>query len=57
MANFFAGFPGAKFKHEDNRAKDFVGGSVDFRATREAGVDTAYKPHIKDGFVLKIFAR
>ncbi len=57
VANFFAGFPGAKFQHEDNRDKAFVGGSVEFRATREAGIDTAYKPHIKQGFVLKIFAR
>ena len=54
---FFAGFPGAKFERGDNPSKAFVGGSVEFRATREAGVDTAYKPHIKDGFVLKIFAR
>lgn len=57
IAIFFAGFPGAKFQHEDNRDKAFVGGSVEFRTTREAGIDTAYKPHIKDGFVLKIFAR
>ena len=57
VANFFAGFPGAKFQHEDNRDKAFVGGSVEFRTTREAGIDTAYKPHIKEGFELIIYAR
>ena len=57
VAEFNAGFAGWRFQHEDNRAKDWVGGFVEFRATREAGRDTSHKPHIKEGFVLKIFAR
>lgn len=54
---FDAGHPGWKFRHEDNRSKDWVGGAIEFRATREAGRDFSHKPHIKEGFELHIFAR
>ena len=55
VATFDMGFPGWKFENTD---EDWVLGSVEFRATREgASFATSYAPHIKEGYVLKIFAR
>lgn len=52
------GFAGRNFQHEDNRSQDWVAGSVVFRTTRD-GVfaNGTYAPHIKDGWVLKIYVR
>ena len=58
VAVFDLGAPGWKFLHPDNQDQDWIGGSVEFRATREgASIATSYTPHIKEGYVLNIYVR
>ena len=55
VATFDMGFGGWQFENTD---EDWVLGEVEFRATREGTLfATSYAPHIKEGYVLKIFAR
>lgn len=59
------GFPGSEFHHPDNKKKKWVGGDVEFRTKlipeKKTDWDWAavrqYSPHIKEGIVLKIYAR
>ena len=58
VATFDAGFGGWQFEEQGEDLEDWLLGSVEFRATREgASFATSYAPHIKEGYVLKIFAR
>ena len=55
---FDIGFAGSNFKNPDNREKQWVGGTVEFRTTRDGlFASSTHAPHIKDGFVLKIYVR
>lgn len=58
IADLDLGFAGRNFQHEDNRSQDWVGGAVKFGATRDGQWwHQTYAPHIKEGYVLKIYVR
>ena len=58
LVDFDIGFAGAAFQQAENRAKDWVGGTVEFRTTRDGTfASETYAPHIKEGYVLKIYVR
>lgn len=58
LAKFYIGFDGRAFEHQQNREQDWVGGTVEFKATRDGAIaDQTYAPHIREGYVLKIYVR
>ena len=58
VADFDLGFAGWNFDHKDNSSQRWVGGSVKFGATRDGQFwHSTYAPHIKGGYVLKIYVR
>lgn len=58
IADLDLGFPGRDFEHEDNRSQRWVGGTVKFGATRDGQLwNSTYAPHIKEGYILKIYVR
>ena len=58
LVDFDIGFAGAAFQQPENRAEQWVGGTVEFRTTRDGTfASDLYAPHIKEGYVLKIYVR
>ena len=59
IVDFDPGFPGNAFQNEQNRQKQWVSGSLEFRTTLEKWrlLTPTYSPHIADGYILKIYVR
>ena len=59
IVDFDPGFPGSEFNHPNNKQKQWVSGSLEFRTTLEKWrlLTPTYSPHIIDGYVLKIYVR
>ena len=59
IVDFDPGFPGHAFQNAENRQKQWVSGSLEFRTTLEKWrlLTPTYSPHIADGYILKIYVR
>ena len=59
IIDFDPGFPGHAFQNAENRQKQWVSGSLEFRTTLQKSrlLSPTYSPHIADGYILKIYTR